>query len=226
MDEKILHFFQNTVLFYGMHAEETATVLERLGTRQRSYARREVIFRAGTCPDAIALVLSGSVCIEHDDAWGNKSVLDRVGPGQVFAESYACAPGEPMPVSAVAAEKSEVAFLHTRVLLQSAPEAATEKLIRNLLRISVQKNLNLSRKIFYTSSKSIRGRLQSYLSDQVTRRGARTFDIPFDRQQLADYLGVDRSALSNELSKMQREGMLTVHKNHFCILALEEQQIV
>ena len=108
--------------------------------------------------------------------------------------------------------------MHTEGLFQPAVEHAAGPLIRNLLLISAQKNLQLSRKIFYTASKSIRGRLQLYLSDQATRLGTREFEIPFDRQQLADYLGVDRSALSHELGKMQKEGLLQVRKNYFCIL--------
>ena len=83
--------------------------------------------------------------------------------------------------------------------------------------ISAHKNLNLSRKIFHTSSKSIRGRLLSYLSEQAARQESMKFTIPFNRQQLAEYLGVDRSAMSNELSKMQKEGMLTFSRNQFCL---------
>jgi len=91
-------------------------------------------------------------------------------------------------------------------------------LIRNMLTIAARKSLNLSRRIMHTSSKSIRGRLLSYLSFQATQHGCREFDIPFNRQQLADYLSVDRSAMSNELSKMQRDGIITVDRNHFVLL--------
>ena len=120
-------------------------------------------------------------------------------------------------VNVVAAEICDILFINTRRLLNPCSGNCSyhNKVIRNLLTISAQKNLNLSNRIFHTSSKSTRGRLLSYLSFQATRKGVYEFSIPFNRQQLADYLNVDRSALSNELSKMQKEGILSYQKNHF-----------
>lgn len=217
MEQQFLEKLMRTSLFRGMSAEGAAEVLTALGSQQKHYGKSAIILHAGDQASAIALVLSGSVFIENDDCWGNKSILDRVGAGQVFAEAYACAPGEPLLVSAVAAEDTEILFLNTARLLQSPAQGSMEQLLRNLLAISARKNLHLSRRMFYTAPKSIRERLQSYLSDQATRLGTQEFDIAFNRQQLADYLNVDRSALSNELSKMQKEGLLTVHKNHFSL---------
>ena len=222
MEEKFLDVLRNTALFRNMAKEEIKMILTQMGAVSRQYDKGETICRAGECAPGVGVVLSGSVCIENHDAWGNKTILDRIQAGQVFAESYACVPGALMMVSAVAAEKAEVFLLHTEGLFQPEMEHVAGPLIRNLLLISAQKNLQLSRKIFYTASKSIRGRLQLYLSDQATRLGTREFEIPFDRQQLADYLGVDRSALSHEFGKMQKEGLLQVRKNYFCIL--EEAQ--
>ena len=164
--------------------------------------------------------MEGKVLIEHDDIWGNTTVLDSVLPGQIFAETYACTPGEPLMVNVEAAEESQILFLNVSRVLRSCTHACAfhGKLIRNLLALSAQKNLNLSRKIFHTASKSIRGRLTAYLSDQAVRSGSSSFTIPFNRQQLADYLNVDRSALSAELGKMQKEGLLRVKKNLFEIM--------
>ena len=217
MEEKILELLEQTALFRGMRREEIYAALEWLGAARRTYRKGAVIYHAGDHARTAGVVLSGSVCIENHDVWGNKSILDRVAAGQVFAESYACVPQEPMMVDVVASEAAEVLFLYTERLLQGETHPALNRMLGNFLRISAQKNLQLSRKIFYISSKSIRSRLQLYLSDQATRLGTREFDIPFDRQQLADYLGVDRSALSHALSMMQREGLLTVRKNHFCL---------
>lgn len=210
-----------TALFRGVTPEELEAMLVCLGADQRQFAKRQMICRTGEIVSSLGLVLSGSVLIETDDFWGNTTVLDSVGPGQVFAETYACTPGEPLMVNVVAAEPAEVLFLKIGKLLAVCSRACDchNKLIRNLLALSAQKNLSLSRKIFHTSAKSIRGRLLSYLSDQALRSGSRSFDIPFNRQQLADYLNVDRSALSNELSKMQRDGMLRVERNHFELLS-------
>ena len=212
-------FLSNTSLFRGITPEEVTSMLVCLMAEEKCYQKDEVIYRAGDTVHKIGIVITGSVSIEYDDLWGNKSVLDKIGYGQVFAETYACAPGEPLMVSAVAAESTVVLFLNVAKTLQPCSSACGHhgKLIRNLLTISSQKNLTLSRHIFHTSAKSIRGRVLSYLSFQSTREGRREFDIPFNRQQMADYLSVDRSALSNELGKMQREGLITVHRNHFCI---------
>ncbi|MEA5011162.1 MAG: Crp/Fnr family transcriptional regulator [Angelakisella sp.] len=212
-------FLSNTPLFCGTTPQEIQSMLSCLIAEERTYKKWETIYRVGDIVSSIGMVLSGKVSIENDDLWGNKSILDSVGPGQVFAETYACVPQEPLMVSVVASESTTVLFLDTSRLLQTCSCACAHhnQLIRNLLLIASQKNLNLSRRIFHTSSKSIRGRLLSYLSFQAARQGSCDFIIPFNRQQLADYLSVDRSALSNELSKMQKEGLLQVKKNHFVL---------
>ncbi len=212
-------FLANTLLFRGVTPDEIESMMGCLDAQVKKYHKGEIIYHNGEYAQKAGLVLSGSVHIENDDLWGNKTLLSHVGAGQVFAETYVCVPGEPLMINVVAAEASEILFLN---LGKGSCTCVKNcgfhgRLIQNLLAISAQKNLNLSRRIFYTSAKSIRGRLLSYLSDQATRCGSLEFDIPFNRQQLADYLGVDRSAMSNELSKMQKEGYLTSSKNHFCL---------
>lgn len=218
-----VNFLSKTLLFRGISEEDIENMLHELGAKQQHFQKGEIIFRAGDVVQSLGLVLSGSVNIENDDVWGNKSILDNIAPGQVFAETYACVPGEPMMVSVVASEAAGVLFLNVGRGLEQEIGNPSEKrhyygrLIQNLLIISAQKNLNLSRRIFHTTSKSIRGRLLSYLSYQATRQGSFQFAIPFNRQQLADYLSVDRSAMSNELSKMQKEGLVTVNRNYFIL---------
>lgn len=204
-------------LFRGAAPEEVSAMLDCLGAERRQFSKGQIIYHAGDVVSALGLVLSGSVLVESTDLWGNTTVLDSVGPGQIFAETYACTSGEPMMVDVVAAEAAEALFLNVERILQVCPHTCGHhsKLIRNLLALSAQKNLNLSRKIFHTAPKTIRGRLLSYLSYQAVRAGSRSFTIPFNRQQLADYLNVERSALSNELGKMQREGLLQTERNHF-----------
>lgn len=220
-------FLSNTLLFQGTSPEEVKAMLNCLQAEQKTYQKGDMIYRMGDAVPAMGLVLSGSVSIENDDIWGNKSILDTAFPGQVFAETYACVPSEPMMVSVVASEKTEVLFLNVGRILQVCSNHCSHhnKIIHNLLSVSARKNLNLSRRIFHTSAKSIRGRLLSYLSYQAIKNGRREFDIPFSRQQLADYLSVDRSALSNELSKMQKEGLLKTERNHFTLLETMETEI-
>lgn len=214
------YFLEKTMLFRGMSEKETEELMVCLEAEEQDYKKGSAIFREGDVTKTMGLVLSGSVHIENTDIWGKKSILDSIGAGQVFAETYAFVPGEPLMVSAVAAENCRILLLNVGHILHACPKACGchERLLLNLLGIASQKNLNLSRRIFHTSAKSIHGRLMSYLSDQAARQGSYAFDIPYNRQQLADYLSVDRSALSNELSKMQREGILKVKKNHFLLL--------
>lgn len=206
-------------LFAGIPAESLPPLLEHLHAYTRRYDKAQPVYRVGDTAHALCIVLAGSVSVERDDAWGNRTILDRIPPGAVFAETYACVPGTPMMVSAVAAEPSEVLFLPADRLLAPGPrpDRTHAAVLHNLLDVSARKNLTLTRKIFHTSPRSLRGRLLSYLSAQAVQQGSDTFDIPFDRQQLADYLCADRSALSNELGKMQREGLITFRKNHFVL---------
>ena len=212
-----IQFLAATPLFQGASPEEIQLLLSALDARCSGHTRGEVILQTGAHTNRLWVVLSGGVTIENHDAWGNRTILGHVAPGEVFAETYACLPRQPLLVSAAAAGDTQLLSLDLSGLFQHrCPHS--DILLGNLLTITARKNLALSRRIFYTSSKTIRGRLLSYLSDQAMLQGSRTFTIPFDRQQLADYLGVDRSALSNELSKLRREGVLTAQKNRFCLL--------
>lgn len=212
-------------LFRGTTQEEIKAMLSCLKTREQSYKKNEAIYRVGDQVQELGLVLSGSVSIEYDDILGDRTMLDRIGPGKVFAETYACLPGEALMVNVVALESTEVLFINVRHILQICSSACSHhtKLIHNLLSIAAQKNLNLSRRSFHTAPKSIRRRVLSYLSFEAIQQGQQDFHIPFNRQQLADYLNVDRSALSAELSKMQQEGLLTVEKSHFVLSAKNEK---
>jgi CRP-like cAMP-binding protein len=212
-------FLTKTLLFRGTNETDAEAMLQCMGSYTKKYNKGEVIYQADEIIQSLGLVLDGSVNVESDDIWGNRSILSHVEAGQIFAETYACIPGKPLMVNVVAAEKAEVLFLNTSRLLETCPRSCAHhnKLIKNLLQISAQKNLELSRRILHTSSKSIRRRLLSYFSQQAIQSGSCQFTIPFNRQQLADYLGVDRSAMSNELSKMQADGLLSYKKNTFIL---------
>ncbi len=184
--------------------------------RKRVFQKGEIICSTGNYVAELGLVCSGCVHVENNDIWGNKSILSVVGPGQVFAETYALC-HEALMVDAVAAEETSVAFLNVQRALDNsqAGQSWYPKLQKDLLMMSTRKNMILSGRIFCTTPKTIRGRLLTYLSEQAARCGKNTFDIPFDRQQLADYLNVERSALSKELGRMRNEGLIHCRKNHF-----------
>lgn len=212
-----MNYFAHPI-FDGITEAEWEAMQALHAFRRRRFARGEMILRTGERTRELGLVCAGSVHIESGDAWGGRSILSHVGAGEVFAETYALC-GQTLMVDAVAAEDSEIVFAAPAVLLDAArqQEGWYGKLTRNLLRITARKNLKLSERIFCTASKSVRGRLLTYLSAQAARQGCSEFDIPFDRQQLADYLNLDRSALSKELGRMRSEGMLDFRKNHFVL---------
>lgn len=190
---------------------------------RKIFHKGEYILHTGDPAYEIGVVLSGSVLIENIDLWGNKSILGSLGAGKIFAETYALC-RESMLVDVVAAEKTEILFLNLQ-LLQNPENCHTSwciTLLHNLLRMSARNNLTLSGRIFCTTAKSVRRRVLAYLSAQAVQQGAMEITIPFNRQQMADYLNLDRSALSKELCRMREEGLLLFHKNHFTLLQMEE----
>lgn len=191
---------------------------KHLDFRTTEYKKEKIILGAGSIVTDIGLILSGSVRIEYADLWGNKSILGITPAGSTFAESYACIPNEPMMIDAVANEDCNILFISVPKLFTPCPVCESQnKLIQNLVMISAEKNLQLSRRSMHTSPKTIRERLFSYFSQQVSAQGSNEITIPFNRQQLADYLNLDRSALSKELGKMQNDGLIEFHKNTFVI---------
>ena len=216
MESVNLKALTKTEIFAGATEEEVSSMLNCLSAKKKKYQKDEIIFHAGDIVSSIGVMLKGNALIENDDIWGNRSVLDYVKEGQIFAETYACALDEKLMVNVIAMSDCEVLFLDVRKILKVCPNACEfhQNLVQNLLAIS-------SRRIFHTSSKTIRGRLLSYLSYQAMEREKEEFDIPYNRQQLADYLGVDRSAMSNELGKMQKDGLIEVKRNHFRILDVD-----
>lgn len=212
-------FLPNTPLFRGMEEKDVPALLQCLGAVKKEYQKGEVIFAEGEPIECIGIVLSGMVMISCTDIWGNNSILGSAGPGAVFGEAYACIPGEPLLISASAAENTAVLFMNVARVLSTCTNACTfhTKLVRNLLTVCAYKSLQLSQRILHTGSKSIRGRLLSYFSECAKKSGSYSFEIPYSRQQLADYLNVDRSALCNELSKMQKEGLIQYQKNRITL---------
>lgn len=212
-------FLKTTVLFRGFDDSEISIALQRLSAKEISYNKGETILHSGDNTQSMGVVISGSVTIENDDIWGNRTILSHIEKKGFFAETYALLENEPLMVNVVASEDCTILFL--RIAILNNPNALSDKwrakLVANMLEISAHKNLSLSTRSFHTAPKTIRGRVMAYLDSISIKRHDKEFDIPFDRQQLADYLNLERSALSKELGKMQRDGLITVRKNHFII---------
>lgn len=208
------------IIFKGMSDEEIQSAFAVLRYEEKSYKKGETILYAGFSTKKMGIVLSGSITIESIDILGNKTILSHVGVGDFFAETYAFLANEPMAVDVCANENCKIFFLNIGNITSSYNsdfESWKAKLITNLLTISTQKNLFLSNRVFHTGSKTIRGKLISYLSFISIKKQKNEFNIPFDRQQLADYLNVDRTSLSKEIGKMQKEGLIACKKNHFIL---------
>lgn len=213
-------FLGATELFDGTAPDEIGSMLGCLGAHEKRFSAGERIHRMGDHVDAAGVVLSGRVRIESIDAWGNVSVIGACEAGDMFGEVYAAVPNEPLMVDVVAAEDAHVLFVSVARVLATCPVACPHHahVSRNMVRIIARKNLALSRRILHVAPKTLRGKVLAYLSDQSERAGSRSFDIPFNRQQLADYLGCDRSALSAELSRMAAAGLIATRRSHFELL--------
>lgn len=212
-------FLSKTQLFHGIQEREIPELFRCLMPRERKFQKGEVIFRAGSPVSEIGLVESGSVNIIVNLYWGSSIIFGHVRKGEVFAENYAAIPGKELICDVVACEETEILFLNMQNMLTTCRKGCTfhNRIIKNMLSISAKKNLNMSYRMMHTASKSLRQRLISYLSEQALEHGSSHFTIPFNRQQLADYLAVNRSAMSNELSKMQEDGLITYRKNEFTL---------
>jgi len=206
-------------LFAGVEADDIQIMLGCLAPQIKSYKKDNFILSAGQRTDSLALVLEGSVYILQEDFWGNRNILSAISPAGAFAESFA-ATARPLNVSALAATDATVMFLNLRRVLTTCSSACTHhrRIIENLLAKLAEKNHQLSEKLSHMSKRTTREKLLSYLSAEAARRGSNMFEIPFNRQQLADYLSVERSALSTELGKLKSEGLLDYHRSSFKIL--------
>ena len=221
---KIEPVMLRTSLFRGIQPEELEALLGCVEATRRRCGKGETVLLRGERTTRLGLVLSGTVHIVKEDFWGSRTIVGLAGPGDVFAESYALA-GEPLEVTVLAAEETEVLFLSANRALSGCEHACAfhARLTGNLTALLAGKNLALTRKMGHMARRTTRDKLLSYLSAAAMAAGASEFDIPLDRQQLADYLAVDRSAMSAALGKLRDEGVLTFRKNHFHLLRdLEE----
>lgn len=200
-------------LFRGLNEPELKSALDELGATTRRFTAGSVLLSVGERPKWLGILLSGRAEIGQEDFWGNRNLMAVLEPGELFAESFACA-GTPAGVSVTAREECEVLILNVSRLLSSGQRA----IIANLVAALAGKNLRFHAKLTHMGQRTTREKLRSYLSAEARRQGSAEFDIPFDRQELADYLAVERSALSAELGRMRREGVLETHRSHFHLL--------
>lgn len=203
-------------LFSGIAEDELPSLLERLEAAVRTFQKNETIFLEGGNTNAVGIILSGGVHIVQEDYEGNRSVIALVEAPQLFGEAFAFAGVDRLPASVVAAQDSEIMLISARKMLAALEDDS--RIIQNLLGIIAKKNLLLKEKIEYLTIRTTKGKLMAYLSAQAKAQGSRRFTIPYDRQGLADYLSVERSAMSAELGKLRREGKINFKRNQFELL--------
>lgn len=214
-----INLLKDSILFKGMSDEEVRTAIQNLYSTVKVYEKGRTIFFAGKKTESMGMVLEGSVDIESNNVWGDRSILSEVSKGGFFAQSYAILDDERMLINVTAKSDCKILFLRIGNLknIRTKDNIWKEKFLMNLLEISAEKNLALTKRSLHLSFKTIRARVISYLLDLQYKNGTNEFDIPFNRQQMADYLNVERTALSKELGKMQKEGLISFKKNHFII---------
>ena len=211
-----LQILKKSTLFSSLQDQEIEQFLKAFPVMQKNYQKHETVLWAGNQVTSLGIVLEGCVHVVKEDFWGHRNIVAQVCPAQVFAETYACVENSVLQVDVVAAETSKILFLELGGLLAfQAQDKRNDQIVHNLLSILAEKNLQMNAKLTHISQRTTREKLLSYLSEEALRHGSPEFVIPFNRQQLADYLSVDRSAMSNELCKMRDEGILSFHKSCF-----------
>lgn len=217
--EKYLEILKNCPFFGGMSEKEILSILQCVDVKVKFKKSSEYIFYAGDSTEVMGLVLSGSVLIVQEDLWGHRNMMAKLKTGEFFAESYAVVPNSILNVSVIADTDSEILLLNVNRLLSVCSNACSHhnQLVHNLVVVLANKMLSFNNKITHMSKRTTREKLLSYLSSESIRQGKRSFDIPYDRQQLADFLCVERAAMSVELGKLKKEGILETKRCHFIL---------
>ena len=208
---------KKTQLFSGVSEEEVALMLTCLGARLYTYQKGDYVFRQGEHLGDITVLVEGGLHIQKDDYWGNRSILSRIAVGEMFGEAYIAPESGALLNDVVAIEDSAVMFFNVKRIITTCSSACRfhAMVVQNLFFAISEKNRKLVQKLGHMSKRSTREKLISYLSEEAKKHNSASFAIPFNRQQLADFLSVDRSAMSNELCKLRDEGLLAFEKNRF-----------
>ena len=206
-------------VFDGIGIESLSALFACLDVKRRLLARGDALMRTGERADRIGTLLSGTLSVSAYDLEGRRTIIKRIGPAEIFAAAQALSGTEAMSVDVEADEDSDVLLVRADRILSPCENACAfhARLVRNIMRTLAVKTLELSRKIEMLSHRSTQDRLMAYLRSVAQQQGTTEFDIPFDRQQLADYLCVERSALSAEISRLSKLGLIASRKKHFTI---------
>lgn len=218
--KKYLSLLKKVDLFADIGEDDLSFLLQCLDATVKTYPKDSIIFLSGSKVNQIGILLSGQLQVIREDIAGNRSILTEINPGELFAEAFVCAEVEKSPVTVLATTPCEVLMIQFRYIFQSCHAACEfhSKLIENMMLILASKNMQLTTKIRVLSQRTTREKIMEYLFIQAERAERKQFTIPFSRNELADFLCVDRSAMSRELSRMQDDGLIKYDKNKFELL--------
>lgn len=214
-----MHIIKKSPLFYGLREDEIPTMLQCLAADQRQFQSGEMICRMGEAATDFAMILDGKTRVIRENFWGGAERFEELGPGELFGPEFACAQATILPVGLLAEADCEILFMEYKRMITVCNLACEfhNRLLQNMLRILAERNVAMDRNIRHMAKKTTRQKLLSYLSEEAVKKGSASFEVPYSRQELADYLAVDRSAMSSELGRLQREGYLEAKRNRFLL---------
>ena len=215
--KKYLKILKKSQLFSGVAEDEIEAMLDCLSAELRTYQKGSYVLHQGEYLHHITVLVAGSLLIQKDDFWGNRSIVNKINVWEMFGEAYVAPGSEALLNDVIATEDSAIIFFDVHKILTTCSSACRfhAMVIQNLFYAISVKNRSLVQKLGHMSRRTTREKLLSYLSEQAKKQGTSSFEIPFNRQQLADFLSVDRSAMSNELCKLRDEGLLSFERNRF-----------
>lgn len=218
--KEYINVLKHTLLFRGISENDIEALLGCLEAKKRIFFKGEYVYRQGEFIDNITLVLRGKLYIQREDYWGNSNIITQISDGELFGEAYVAPGSGNILNNVIAVEESEIMFFDARKIISVCPSACKfhSKVIENLFFAISEKNRKLVQKLSFMSNRTTREKLIAYLSEEANRQNSSVFTIPFNRQQLADYLSVDRSAMSNELCKMRDDGLIKFDRSKFTLI--------
>ncbi|MDR2036095.1 MAG: Crp/Fnr family transcriptional regulator [Coriobacteriales bacterium] len=207
-------------LFTSIKEDELSAILTCLGAKTKHYTKGQFIFKTGTKLTRVGVVLEGCVHLIQEDYWGNRLLIEQVTPGEIFGEAFACSLNEVLLLDAQAAKDSTVLFLDFQRLVTTCSSACAFhlKLITNMVSSMARENIALTRKIEHTNRRSISDKILSYLSTQALLHDSSHFEVPFSRQEFADYLAIDRASLCRSLAALKEQGVIDVQGRSISLL--------
>ena len=215
-----IDFLMKLPIFYNLKNEEIINILNFFNYSKEDFEKNNFIFEIGKPISKIGIILSGEINIIKEDFWGNRNILNKFKSGEIFGEVFALAKVSPNNILVETSQNSKILFLDLTNFSIDNENNSSEilKFLSNIFKISLKKNILFTEKLEHITKKTIREKIISYLSTEALKNRSNSFFIKFDRQELADYLFVERSALSRELSSMKKDGLIEYNKNYFTLI--------